>query len=154
MTVALIVGFATITALIAAAVWVVTIVRADGRERAAALVLAERLQGELNVEKERATASITALAKDVRAATRRADALEEWARNRAGAVDDGTDLLLAELSVIAAGSYDDDDTITGPTRSGAGTGAGVPHEEAVARPAAASGGDIARDDTLPGGAAP
>ena len=156
MTIALVGAFATIAALIAAAVWIVSVVRADGRDRAAALVLAEKLQGELNVERERATASIAALAKDVRAATRRADALEEWARDRAGAVDNGTDLLLAELSVIAAGTYDDDDddSITGPTGSGSGTGARVPDGQTVGAPAAGGGGDIARDDTLPGDEAP
>jgi hypothetical protein len=152
MTTALVGAFATIAALLGAAVWVVSIVRADGRERAAALVLAEKLQGRLNLTHAEAAAEITRLADDVRRATRRADALEEWARGRiAGAIDDGTDLLLAELGIVASGADDDERADTAPAGGDPRAAAPVPDTQAVARASAAGGGDVALDETLPGG---
>jgi hypothetical protein len=155
MSIALVGAFATIAALIAAAVWIVSVVRADGRERAAALQLAEKLQGDVNIERERSVAERAVLVRDVRAATRRADALEEWARGRfATAVDDGTDLLLAELSIAAAGSYDTDGTVTVSLRSDQGTSSRVPDRAAEPGTPDASAGDASRDGELPGGGAP
>jgi hypothetical protein len=115
-------AFGVIAALLAAAVWVISIVRADGRERAAALVLAEKIQGESNVERTKAAAEIGRLASDVRRQTRRADALETFARGRLvrsdGSIDDGFDLLLAELSIVSTIDTDDDrDTGTAAARS-------------------------------------
>jgi hypothetical protein len=141
---------AGLLALVALATYVVTVVRTAERERADAMVRAEKMTGERDLAESIADTEIGRLTVDVRRATRRADALEEWARKRTGAVDDGTDLLLAELSIIAAGGFDDE-TAEG---SDPGTGARVLDAQAVDRSAAASAGDIARDDTLPGGTAP
>jgi hypothetical protein len=150
--VALVGAFTTIAALLAALVWIVGFVRADGRERAAALQLAEKLQGEINVSHTLASATIATLVADVRRATRRADALEEWARGRfAGAVDDGTDLLLAELSIVASGTSDDaDGTATVSIRPP--PGAGAPVSDRAPATGATTSGDGDADDyvSLPG----
>lgn len=147
MTVALVGAFATIAALIGAAMWIVSVVRADGRERAAALVQAERFERRLDYAEHFAEMEQERLAGEIRRATRRADALEEWARGRIGvAVDDGTDLLLAELSVIAAGVDDD----TAPADDSARATTSVLDRRAEPATATAGARDVGLDETLPG----
>ena len=154
MTIALVGAFATIALLVGAFVWVVKIVRADGRERADALVLAEKTVGERNVAIEKASAQIATLIGDVNRQTRRADALEELARaeikKRAGDVDDGVDLLMSELDVVATGL--DDESDTGPTATGGPPAArGVPQDTAVDRALATGGGPAASHGDVPQG---
>lgn len=155
MTIALVGAFATIALLVGAFVWVVRIVRADGRERADALVLAEKTVGERNVAIGKANAEIATLVADVNRQTRRADALEEFARGeikkRAGGVDDGVDLLLSELDIIATGLDDEPDT--GPaTASRPPAADGVPQATAVDRALAGGGDDAASDGDVSEGA--
>lgn len=115
MTAALIAAFGVIAAVLALATYVVTLVRTAERERAAALVVAVTAQGERLLDAAKAKAEIDRLVDDVRRLQRRGDALEDYIRTdrikRHGEVDDGTDLLLAELSIVAAGADDDPATV-------------------------------------------
>lgn len=159
MTAALLAALAVMGALVALATWVISIVRADGRERAAALVLAEAKQGEVNLANERATREVTRLAADVRRLTRRGDALEEFIRDdlvrRTGAVDDGTDLLLAELGILAEGpSDDDDDGSTVAAGGGALASRPVPIDAAADRPDAGGTRIAGAHEEVPKGEAP
>lgn len=115
MTGVVIAGIGAFVALLALVTYVVTLIRGAERARADALILAEKVRGESNLTIAKATAEIEVLADDVRRQTRRADALEDHIRGdlirRHGAVDAGTDLLLAELSIVAAGARDTPGTI-------------------------------------------
>jgi len=156
MIAALVAALAVTAALVALATWLVSIIRADGRERAAALVLAEKLQGEINLVSARVTPAMERLAADLRRQRRRADALEDFIRSdlmrRHGAVDDGTDLLLAELSIVAEGPDGDPDAADTPAagnRSDAGGTVFV--DPATLGSSADSGEDADRDGDMPEG---
>jgi hypothetical protein len=137
-------------AVLALATYVITLMRGNERDRAEALVRAEKLQGDVNLANAEADAEIARLADDVRRATRRADALETWARGRlADSIDDGTDLLFAELSIVASPA-DDTDTEGGDSGTVAAVHSGVP-----AGGTAPGGEGAARaNDDVPAGEAP
>lgn len=154
MTAVVIAGIGALLALLALVTYVVTLIRGAERERADALVLAEKVRGESNLTIAKATAEIEVLADDVRRQTRRADALEDHIRGdlirRHGAVDAGTDLLLAELSIVAAGARDSPGTI--PLAPGSDPGQGTVFvDPSGSGPTARRGVDAASDGLVSDG---